>query len=337
MEKTLGKRIMSHRKRLGLTQDALAEQLGITAQAVSKWEHDLSCPDITMLPRLAAIFGVSTDELLGAEPNAAVFEGEVVEQQHGHGIHLEENDGKWEFHWDSGRKGRLFFPLWVLLFGALLLIDNIWELDVGFWGLAWPSWLLMMGLFSFRWFSLTGLGFTLVGGYFLAEHLGIMPFTLTGKIIWPAIVILFGLSLLVDALRKPKKPKFTVTKHGGNSKKTRVECHDHSGGFECDLSFGEYTHRVAVPKLARGEANCAFGSLTVDLSGCESVAEGCHIEADCAFGQLELLVPRRYLVQFDQSTAFASVNVSGHPDTATEGVILLEADASFGEILVRYI
>ena len=50
MEETLGKRIMRHRKALGLTQDQLAEQLGITAQAVSKWENDQSCPDIAMLP-----------------------------------------------------------------------------------------------------------------------------------------------------------------------------------------------------------------------------------------------------------------------------------------------
>ena len=42
MEETLGKRIAAYRKALGLTQDALAEQLGITAQAVSKWENGVS-------------------------------------------------------------------------------------------------------------------------------------------------------------------------------------------------------------------------------------------------------------------------------------------------------
>ena len=64
MEQTLGKRIVDNRKRLKLTQDQLAEKLGVTAQAVSKWENDQSCPDITILPKLADIFGISTDELL---------------------------------------------------------------------------------------------------------------------------------------------------------------------------------------------------------------------------------------------------------------------------------
>jgi len=67
MEQTLGNRISENRKRLGLTQDALAEKLGVTAQAVSKWENDQSCPDISTLPRLARILGVSTDTLLGME------------------------------------------------------------------------------------------------------------------------------------------------------------------------------------------------------------------------------------------------------------------------------
>ena len=118
MEQTLGKRIMEHRKRLGLTQDQLAEKLGITAQAISKWENDLSCPDIGTLPKLADIFGISTDELLGVEKRAKVHEAEVVDDaDEDHGIfnvsiNSKENDGKWVFRWDSGRKSALFFAFW---------------------------------------------------------------------------------------------------------------------------------------------------------------------------------------------------------------------------------
>ncbi|MEY8533888.1 helix-turn-helix domain-containing protein [Blautia pseudococcoides] len=60
-----GDRISFLRKLKGLTQAQLAEKLGISAQAVSKWESGLSCPDIMMLVPLADIFNVSTDMLLG--------------------------------------------------------------------------------------------------------------------------------------------------------------------------------------------------------------------------------------------------------------------------------
>ena len=73
MEMTLGKRIVQNRKRLTMTQEQLAEKLGVTAQAVSKWENDQSCPDINMLPRLAEIFKTTTDELLGREATTPVY------------------------------------------------------------------------------------------------------------------------------------------------------------------------------------------------------------------------------------------------------------------------
>ena len=70
MESTLGKRISEQRKKLSLTQEELAEKLGVSAQAVSKWENDVSCPDILLLPEIAKLFGVTVDALLSgkAEP-----------------------------------------------------------------------------------------------------------------------------------------------------------------------------------------------------------------------------------------------------------------------------
>ena len=59
----LGKKIRQLRFRAGLTQEQLAEKLGLGAQAVSKWENAAAMPDITALPLLAEIFGVSIDEL----------------------------------------------------------------------------------------------------------------------------------------------------------------------------------------------------------------------------------------------------------------------------------
>lgn len=64
-ELTLSKNISALRKSAGLTQEALAGKLGITFQAISKWENGLSCPDVQLLPDIADIFGVSIDELFG--------------------------------------------------------------------------------------------------------------------------------------------------------------------------------------------------------------------------------------------------------------------------------
>ena len=61
----IGTTIAALRRDKGLTQDALAAQFGVSAQAVSKWENGLSCPDITMLPEIADYFGVSVDALFG--------------------------------------------------------------------------------------------------------------------------------------------------------------------------------------------------------------------------------------------------------------------------------
>ena len=58
---TIGNMIATNRKAMGLTQDALAQQLGVTNQAVSKWESDQSCPDILLLPQIADIFGITID------------------------------------------------------------------------------------------------------------------------------------------------------------------------------------------------------------------------------------------------------------------------------------
>ena len=59
----LGKKIRQLRFKAGLTQEQLAERLGVGPQAVSKWENAVSMPDITTLPLLAEVFGVSIDEL----------------------------------------------------------------------------------------------------------------------------------------------------------------------------------------------------------------------------------------------------------------------------------
>ena len=71
MNETMGAIIARKRKELGLTQEQLDNALNISYQAVSKWENELSSPDISTLPLLADLFGLTIDELFGREASQA--------------------------------------------------------------------------------------------------------------------------------------------------------------------------------------------------------------------------------------------------------------------------
>lgn len=62
--KTLGMKISELRKMRKMTQDELADEMGVSSQAVSKWENDLSIPDLPILVQLAEYFHVSLDDLV---------------------------------------------------------------------------------------------------------------------------------------------------------------------------------------------------------------------------------------------------------------------------------
>ena len=81
MEMTIGKRIAALRRETNLKQDDLAQMLEVSPQAVSKWENDQTCPDISLLPKLAKILGVSVDELLSGKQEAQPVVTLVPEDQ----------------------------------------------------------------------------------------------------------------------------------------------------------------------------------------------------------------------------------------------------------------
>ncbi len=68
--KEVGKRITEGRRAKGMTQMALADALGISYQAVSSWENGRTMPDISKLPEISEILGISVDEILGKEAPA---------------------------------------------------------------------------------------------------------------------------------------------------------------------------------------------------------------------------------------------------------------------------
>lgn len=63
-KETFGNMVAVLRKEKGMTQLELSEKMGVTDKAVSKWERDLSFPDVSSIPKLAEILGVSVDELM---------------------------------------------------------------------------------------------------------------------------------------------------------------------------------------------------------------------------------------------------------------------------------
>lgn len=78
---TLGKRIAALRRQHNWTQEELAEAIGVTPQAVSKWENDQTCPDISLLSALAGKLEVTVDELLSGRKENAPAVQQLPEEQ----------------------------------------------------------------------------------------------------------------------------------------------------------------------------------------------------------------------------------------------------------------
>lgn len=74
----MGARISERRRNKGLTQEALAKLLGVSNQAVSKWESDVCCPDIALLPQLVDALEMTLDELFGRESKAAIANEQIL-------------------------------------------------------------------------------------------------------------------------------------------------------------------------------------------------------------------------------------------------------------------
>ena len=70
-QKTMGETIAARRKERGMTQLELAREMGVTDKAVSKWERNLSCPDVGSIPHLAEVLQISVEELMQSGPAPA--------------------------------------------------------------------------------------------------------------------------------------------------------------------------------------------------------------------------------------------------------------------------
>ena len=73
-KQSFGTMFATMRKEQGMTQLELAEKMGVIDKAVSKWERDLSFPDVNSIPRLAEIFNVSVDEIMQVKADTKINE-----------------------------------------------------------------------------------------------------------------------------------------------------------------------------------------------------------------------------------------------------------------------
>ena len=92
-----------------------------------------------------------------------------------------------------------------------------------------------------------------------------------------------------------------------------------------------------MPLLEQGYISVNFGDYCINLQNIENLSDNCTLEAHCSFGELLILVPARFAVEPQHSSAFAGFSINGSPDPTPKGTIRLTADVSFGEIRVEYV
>lgn len=114
---TLGARIAALRKEKGLSQEALGEQVGVSRQAVSKWESDRALPDVNNCVAMSRVFGVTLSQLLGLEDAAA------PEQAAAHLQSVQELVDAYE---DARKKARRRWRWPVLLVACALAVGVAW-------------------------------------------------------------------------------------------------------------------------------------------------------------------------------------------------------------------
>lgn len=125
MAMNIGNNIAALRKQRGITQEELAKELGVSAQAVSKWENNSSCPDVSLLTNIADIFGVTVDTLLRAS------EQDIIVEAKQHNTNSEEINNKREININivqqNGKENNIKLPFKFVKLG--LNIGSIFGLN----------------------------------------------------------------------------------------------------------------------------------------------------------------------------------------------------------------
>ncbi len=330
-QQTMGKRIMQLRKEKGYTQEQLAEMMGVSAQAVSKWENDVSCPDISILPQLAEKLGVTTDELLGVkpiEPKVVIVDAQSKK----------EKDGNFSVSWDGGKtikKDGIWFAVLVIVLGLAFLMQSIGVISIGIWGMVWPAVIMGLGVsWMVKRFSIFSLAVAGLGLYFLLYNLEVTSFTLTWGVIWPALLVLLGLTILYEAL-VPHKHKWCGVNFKGD-KKARTDYSEENGFVSYDCAFSDENRRVAAEEFSGGDIDISFGKSELDLTRVKRVSIDAKLDIDVSFGTFDLVLPKTIRVYLKSDKAFGSIQMSGEANRDATESLVVDGDVSFGSLNIVY-
>lgn len=330
-QQSMGKRIMQLRKEKGYTQEQLAEMMGVSAQAVSKWENDVSCPDISILPMLAEKLGVTTDELLGVKP----IEPKVVIVD---GQNKKEGDSSFSISWDGGKnvkKDGIWFAILVTVLGLAFLVQRLGFVSFGVWGIVWPAVIIGLGVsWMVKRFSIFAVAVAGLGLYFLLFNLGAISLILSWSIIWPSLLVLLGLTILYETL-VPHKNKFCGVNFSGNKDK-RSQYREENGFVNYECSFSEENRKVAAEDFLGGDIEISFGKSELDLTAIKRVNQNAKLDVDVSFATFDLIVPKTVRVFLKSDKSFGSIQMNGEPNPDATMAINVDGDVSFGTMNIFY-
>jgi len=330
-QQSMGKRIMQLRKEKGYTQEQLAEMMGVSAQAVSKWENDVSCPDISILPMLAEKLGVTTDELLGVkpiEPKVVIVDGQSKK----------DGDGSFSVSWDGGKnvkKDGIWFAVLIIVLGLAFLVQRLGLVSFGIWSIVWPAVIIGLGIswmvkrFSFFAVAVAGLGV-----YFLLFNLGVISLILTWGIIWPSLLVLLGLTILYETLI-PHKNKWCGVNVVGNKDK-RSQYREENGFVNYECSFSEENRKVAAEDFLGGDIEISFGKSELDLTAIKRINQNAKLDVEVSFATFDLIVPKTVRVFLKSDKSFGSIQMNGEPNPDASMALNVDGEVSFGTMNIIY-
>lgn len=316
---TLGRRIMQLRKAAGMTQEQLAEKLGVSPQAVSKWENDVSCPDIGTIPLIASIFNVSADELLGMKESVPHTDTEKDKER-------------------SVSHGSISLGILLIVLGIAFFISRTTQLPFSLWNVVWSAVLFGLGIaWAIQYRSISCIGIAAVGFSYLCSALGQpLPTWISRNVLLPLALILIGLDIVLHRLfpavfHSTKASKPNTHRFDGH----RVNKYNLQNGFiSCETAFGEEHHVEEGGEISGGKFSTAFGQCTIDLSRC-TFANDSTITADVSFGSIELILPRSVCAVTNTQNSFGSTDI--HGNSASDALPLpILGKVSFGSIEISY-